>query len=128
MNIEAQALVLADAVVLGDKAAARKWGCSERSVRRFRQAMGKDPELTALVRGHMAEAQHDLAVLRVSFLRDALVAMKNKFADASLEEIASAMKVVGELHQVAMAVGDERPDSPDQDAAETAADPAGATH
>ncbi len=112
------ALVLADALVLGDKAAAKKWCISKRTVQRYRAVAAKDPKVAAIVAAMRQDVQHDLATLRIAFMRDALVVMREKFEDASLDEMASAFKVVGELHQVATAVEDDRPDSPDPEASE----------
>ncbi len=115
---ERVASVLADAMVLGDSSAARKWRISKRTVQRYRSVASKEPRLVAAVAAKNAEVQHDLATLRVAFLREALQTMREKMKDATLYEVAGALKVVGELHQVAMAVDDERPDAPDPEAAE----------
>src|SRR4051812_43064420 len=93
---------------------------STRTVERYRARMAGDKELAAAVREKNASIQHDLAVMRISFLRKALAEMETKLPKASLYEVAGAVKIVGELHQVAMAVDDERPDSPDPEAAEAA--------
>jgi hypothetical protein len=115
------ALVLVDATEMGDKLAARKWGISLVTVWRYRNRLKTDAQLKELVREKRAESEHDLATLRVAFLRDVIAKMREVIASASVEnlhDLAGAAKVVGELHQVAMAVDDaERPDSPDPDAA-----------
>ena len=112
------ACVLADAIVLGDRVAARKWQMSTRTVERYRARMSADKELAAAVREKNASIEQDLSVMRIAFLRKALAEMEAKLPDATLFEVAGAVKIVGELHQVAMAVDDDRPDSPDTDAAE----------
>jgi hypothetical protein len=104
---ESMALVLADALVLGDKSAARKWSISIRSVQRYRAIARATPALAALVAEKNAEVSHDLATLRVAFLRDALEALREKLPTGSLYEVAGAIKIVGELHQTAMMVDDE---------------------
>lgn len=115
---ERVACVLADAFVLGDQAAARKWSMSTRTVERYRVLAKTDPKLSAAVAERNATVQHDLSVLRVAFLRDALQALRDKLPDGTLYEVAGAIKIVGELHQTALMVSDERPDEPDASAAE----------
>lgn len=120
LDPEHVACVLADAFVLGDASAARKWRVSKRTVQRYRSVASKDVKLTAAVAAKNAEVQHELSTLRVAFLREALQTMREKMKDATLYEVAGAVKVVGELHHVALAVSDERPDEPDPEAAEAA--------
>lgn len=115
---ERAALILSDAMVLGDKPAARKWTISERSIQRYRARMRTDAALSARVAENNAGIQRDLATLRVAFLRDALSEMRAKLKDASLYEVSGAVKIVGELHQVAGVLDDERPDSPDPEASQ----------
>lgn len=118
LDPERVACVLADALVLGDASAARKWCISKGTVQRYRRVASKQPALIAAVAAKNVEVQHELATLRVAFLREALNEMRTKMKDATLYEVAGAVKIVGELHQVAMAVDDERPDSPDPEAAQ----------
>jgi len=117
-DIDRMALVLADAFVLGDRPAARKWNVSTRTVERYRARMKTDKALSDLVAEKNAAIQHDLATLRVSFLREALVEMRAKLKEGSLYEVAGAVKIVGELHQTATVVDDERPDDPQPSSAE----------
>lgn len=124
---ERVALVLADALVLGDRPAARKWGISERTVRRYRAQSATDPALAASVREKNEGIRHDLATLRVAFLREAIDAMRAKLKDGSLHEVAGAVKIVGELHQTASVVDDERPDDPEPASAEAEGGSGGAT-
>ncbi len=98
--------VLVDAVALGDNGAARKWGIHIRTVGRYRARMKKEPELAALVAEKNAEVSHDLAVLRVQFLREALAEATKKLPAASLYEVSGAIKIVGELHQASEMIGD----------------------
>lgn len=128
LDPEHVACVLADAFVLGDASAARKWRISKRTVQRYRSVASKDPKLTAAVAAKNVEVQHELSTLRVAFLREALQVMREKMKDATLYEVAGAVKVVGELHQVASVVEDERPDSPDPEAAQAEGSSTSATH
>lgn len=116
------AWILLDALVLGDGPAARKWKCSRRSVERYRARMRIDCELAALVEEKKAGMEVELSAMRVRFLRRALTVLEAKIQkdDATVYEIAGAVKIVGELHQVGLAVDDERPDGPDPIAPEDA--------
>lgn len=104
--------ILVDAFALGDSATARKWRISTRTVKRYRARMKEDPALRAIVVEKNKEVSHDLATLRVAFLRDGLQALRDKLPTGSLYEIAGAVKIVGELHQTALMVNDDefRPD------------------
>ncbi len=99
--------VLVDAVALGDNGAARKWGIHIRTVGRYRARMKVDPALAKLVTEKNAEVSHDLATLRVSFLREALDVARIKLKTSTLYEVAGAIKIVGELHATAMMIGDD---------------------
>lgn len=114
------AWVVLDAIALGDAAAARKWNVSRRTVERYRERSRNDKDLAAAVAEKKRHEESDLANLRVRFLRRALGVLEAKIQSegATVYEIAGAVKIVGELHQVAMAVDDERPDSTDPEAAE----------
>lgn len=124
MNLDQErvAWILLDALALGDGSAARKWKVSRRTVERYRSRMRSEPELAAIVEEKRAGTEVELSALRVRFLRKALTRLETKVDDpeASLHEIAGAVKIVGELHQVSEALSDERPDSPDPEAAEAA--------
>ncbi len=135
MEDERVAWVLLDALVLGDGTAARKWNCSRRTVERYRARMRVDSALAALVEEKKSGMEVELGALRVRFLRKALEKLEARIQEdgedrASVFEIAGAVKIVGELHQVATAVDDERLDSPDPSAAEDAsrADSPAPTH
>lgn len=112
--------VLVDALALGDVAAAKRWKIDPRTVRRYRVRQRTDTVLAALVKEKSAEVSHDLAVLRVAFLREALAAARDKLPTATLYETAGAIKIVGELHQTAMMVGDDelQPDTESEVAVE----------
>lgn len=121
--------ILVDAFALGDGAAARKWSTSRRTICRYRARMREDQALASIVREKQQEAEDELATLRVRFLRKALVILETRIThpDATVHEIVGAVKIVGELHQVAEAM-DERSDSPDPDAQEDAGRAPGVSH
>ncbi len=112
------ALVLADAMALGDKVAARKWGIHYNTVCNYRARLKTDPELVRLWKEKRSSVERDLAELRVVFMREAIDQLRAKVATANVRSIAGALKIVGELHQVSMMVDDERPDSPDPEVQE----------
>ncbi len=97
--------LVVDAMAIGEQAAANRAGVSRITVRRAKTKAKEDPELAALVAAKFAEVSHDLSVLRVSFLREALEVARGKLAKSKLGEVASAIKIIGELHQTAMMVG-----------------------
>lgn len=107
------ALVLADAMVMGDNGAARKWRLSRQTVLNYRKRMKTDSQLLQLYKEKTESTQRDLAELRVIFMREAIEQLRAKVGSADVHAIAGALKIVGELHQFALAVDDERPDSPD---------------
>lgn len=121
------AWVLLDAIALGDGAAARKWNVSRRTVERYRARMREDKELAALVAEKKSDAEVELSAMRVRFMRRAIDAMERKVmaGDATVYEIAGAIKVVGELHLVALSVEDDRSSGPDPEAEEA---PRGSQH
>lgn len=113
--------ILLDAIALGDTAAAKKWGCHRRTIEGYRARVKTDEQLAGLLAEKRREAETDLANLRVRFLRRALKVLEVKIQaeGATVYEIAGAVKIVGDLHQVALTLGeDERPDCPDPEAAE----------
>lgn len=113
---ERAALVLADAMAMGDKVAAKKWGVHRATVHNYRKRLDTDATLRQLFEEKKKSTERDLAELRVVFMREAIEQLRTKVHFANVRSIAGALKIVGELHQVAMAVEDERPDSPDPEA------------
>lgn len=118
-DAERIAEILVDAYVLGDGSAARKWRVSTRTIRRYRAAAKTDEALSALVQEKRDGATEELAALRVVFLREAINVLRTKIKkrSATVHEVAGAVKIVGELHQVAEVL-DERDDEPDPGADE----------
>lgn len=97
--------ILVDAACYGEHTAAKRWGKSWRTVARYRATMRVDPTLAKLVSDKLATMEQELGALRVRFLRKGLIKMEEKLDSATLPELAAAMKVVGELHQVAEVLG-----------------------
>jgi hypothetical protein len=114
------ASVLTDAAAYGDREAARKWRVSVRSVQRYRAQLSTDSELAGFVAERLKSFEAELGALRVRFLRKALAEMERRLAkdDTKLTEIAEAVRVVGEMHQVAEAMGDGGSDGDDPEALE----------
>ncbi len=126
---ERVAEILVDAFTLGDGTAARKWRITTRTVRNYRVRLKTDTELSAIFHQKRVTNEDELSTLRVRFLRRALAVLEEKITapEAAIYDIAGAVKIVGELHQVAEAL-DERSDSEDPDAAEAPGDSAPAHH
>lgn len=101
-----KAQILADAAIMGDRPAARKWGVSRTSFAAWRAQLETNKELRAAYAALVKAAELDWAELRLSFLREAVKAMKDKLPGATLAEVADATKVIGELHQAAQIVED----------------------
>jgi hypothetical protein len=97
------AAVLLHAAAFGDAEAARKFRVSTRTIRRYRVRLGTDKELAAHVREQVDAHEAELGALRVRFLRKALAERERRLGhvDTTLPDIAEAVRVVGELHQVA---------------------------
>jgi hypothetical protein len=117
---ERAAMVLADAMALGDKGAAKKWDLSIRTIANYRARLKNEPELARLFAERKRERHRDLATMRVAFLRRAIRVMTKKLDAATLHEVAGAVKIVGELHQVSEALGDDGSAGEDPEAAEDA--------
>jgi hypothetical protein len=105
--------LVVDAYAIGELAAAKRNGVSRSTVCRAKTKVKDDPALAAMVKEKLAESSHDLGILRVQFLREALAAATLKLPSATLYETAGAIKIVGELHQTAMMVGDDDELQPD---------------
>lgn len=114
------ASVLLHAAAFGDAQAARRFSVSTRTIRRYRVRLQTDADLAAHVREQVDAHEAELGALRVRFLRKALAEMERRLglADTTLPEIAEAVRVVGELHQVAEAMGDGGSDGDDSEARE----------
>jgi hypothetical protein len=117
------AWVLLDALALGDRAAALKWRLSRRTVERYRAQLRVDEELARVVAEKRRGAELELGALRVRFLRNAIGQLEKRLRrrTVTVREIAGAIKIVGELHQVAEVLG-EQSDSAGPDAEEAPAD------
>jgi hypothetical protein len=122
VDLERVAEILVDAYAIGDGPAARKWMTSKRTIQRYRARVKTDADLAALVLQKRGETEEELSVLRVQFLRRALVVLERKIKkrSATVHEVAGAVKIVGELHQVAevLDAGDDEPDPDAQGAPE----------
>jgi hypothetical protein len=119
-DYEVMADILVDAACYGEHTTAKRWGKSWRTVARYRALMRADVKLAGMVAERLESMEQELGALRVRFLRKGLMAMEKKLDSASLPDIAAAMKVVGEFHQVAEVLG--HGDGSDQVADATAHD------
>jgi hypothetical protein len=112
------ASILIDAAAYGDRGASRRWNVAVRTIRNYRVKLRQDPELAAFCREQLDTQEAELGALRVRFLRKALDEMERRLshADTTLPDIAEAVRVVGELHQVAEAMSDGGSDGRDPEA------------
>jgi hypothetical protein len=118
LDRERIASILIDAASFGDREASRRWAVSARTIRNYRVRLRTDKELAAFCREQLDAQEAELGALRVRFLRKALAEMERRLGseETTLPEIAEAVKVVGELHQVAEALGDGGSDGRDPEA------------
>jgi predicted DNA-binding transcriptional regulator YafY len=114
------ATILLHAAAFGDAEAARRFHVSTRTIRRYRVRLQTDADLAAHVREQTDAHEAELGAHRVRFLRKALAEMERRLGlpDTKLTEIAEAVRVVGEMHQVAEAMGDGGSDGDDPEALE----------
>ncbi|NBC17177.1 MAG: hypothetical protein GVY18_07660 [Bacteroidetes bacterium] len=121
---EKAAAILADAIVMGDEQAAKRNGCTTRTIRNYRAKLGSDPQLSESFRLKKQELQaaHDAermewAAARSVVLRDGLSKLRELIAMANdvdhIHPVAGAIKIVGELDIAHTALmepsGDEQP-------------------
>jgi hypothetical protein len=101
--------VLADALVLGDKAAAEKWKVTDKTVRNYKERLKNDPELSALFHRKISKAQREWASARIRFLRASLSKLTELVGIASevqhIPSVTAAIKTVGELQVAVDALG-----------------------
>lgn len=114
LDYEFAALVLADAIHLGDRGSAEKHGCTDRTVRGYRALLKTDPKLSALFQGKVSRAERGWSIARTSFLRKAL-AKAEQLVDAAsdiehLPHVTEAIKAVGELQITVEAIGSDASD------------------
>lgn len=99
---ERAAKALATAAVLGDGEAAKRHGCSTRSLRRWRKQCEDDPELAAAVRREKSVIEAEWAEQVPGALRKALAFMERAFVEMSptdpdaLHAVAGAFKLLTE--------------------------------
>jgi hypothetical protein len=105
-NEERAAHVLASAMMLGDGEAAKRHGCSKRSVQRWRKNCNKDKSLAAVVAEKKAVVEEDWVEELTTSIRRAISALgtasdKLDLHDpAAVHALAGALKI---LHDVASA-------------------------
>jgi len=95
--------VLLDAAAVGDSAACKRHGISERTLQRYRERVGADPELTAVVAEKKNAEEAGWSASRRRFLRSAIAKLEAMIAEAGpdqIREVAGAIKIVGELEVV----------------------------
>ena len=102
-------------MVMGDAAAAQKWGLSDRSIRNYRARLDDDPELAALFYAKKAALMGAWGDAAGRFLGRALERLELLVAEADhpsyIGDIADAVKVVGELAIAKEVLGEPESDS-----------------
>lgn len=100
-NAEKAALVLADAVMMGDTAAAKKWGLSDKSVRNYRKRLEDDAELSALFLHAKAQLTADWSgdakVFMSRSMKKLVELVDGSYSPEHIGDIAKALQVVGDL-------------------------------
>lgn len=129
LDRERIASVLIDAASFGDREAGKRWGVSTRTIRSYRVRLRTDKELAAFCREQLDAQEAELGAHRVRFLRKALAELERRLdkPETSMADIAEAVRIVGELHQVAEAMGDGGSDGDDPEAREAPGGSVGAT-
>ena len=102
------ASILLDAASFGDREAARRWSVSARTIRSYRVRLRTDEQLAGICREAIDTQEAELGAHRVRFLRKAIAELERRLtqSDTTMADIAEAVRVVGEMHQVAEAMGD----------------------
>lgn len=102
------ARVLADAVELGDKGAADKWGISEKTVRRYRQRVPTDSQLSTSVRRVAREEERGWQIARRRFLREGVEKLRTLISQATvqqLDDVSRALERIGNIDVASEALG-----------------------
>lgn len=115
---ERGALVLADAFVMGDKAAAQKWSITDKTVRNYRAKLGTDNELNALYAQAKARLVADWSEDAQAFMSMSMKKLVDLVSLAEnpdqIGEIAKAAQIVGELLVMREAIREPESDSESQ--------------
>lgn len=102
------AKILVDAAAMGDRKAAEKWEVSERTIRNYRKALPRDPELSSSFRENAEEADRSWHLIRNRFLRDVTEHLRALCLDAKadqIDDVRAALKDIGELELAREALG-----------------------
>src|SRR5262245_57696952 len=129
-NAERAALVLLDALVLGDARAAEKWEVTERTIQNYRARLAADPHFSRLFADKKRAAEAGWSAVRLRFLRKSIAKLEELVEKATdpkfIPAVADAVKVVGELQIASDALSVPECDQPGAEPAEApAVDPGG---
>jgi len=125
IDTDKAATILADALVMGDEAAAKRNGVTSRTIRKYRALLPSDPALSAafrLKKSALDEARDEERLEwdreRRRFLRASIAKLEELVAKANSVEhihpVAGAVKIVGELDIAKIVLDDEREYSADR--------------
>jgi hypothetical protein len=100
LDHDLMARIITDAEILGNERAAKKHGCSVRTVERYRGAYRAEPSVAEKVAAKRKSIDDDWRNEAVAFLKAATEKLGTLVAQAGPEqirEVAGAIKIVGEL-------------------------------
>lgn len=129
INYERAALILLDAIVMGDKPAAAKHQVNDKTVRNHRRRLKTDRAFAAFFHAFREKKERDWKTVRLRFLRRGIAKLEEliELADSPkhISAVSDAVKTVGELQIVsdALNVG-HRTDLEDEEPAEDPGGPA----
>jgi len=107
VDLDRAASVLLDAWMVGDRKAAERWECSERTVQNYRTRMASDPKLAELFAAKKKTNEGDWKSVRRHFLQTAIgklaLLVENATQD-QIREVAGAIKIIGDLEVVTEAL------------------------
>lgn len=111
-NPERISMVLADAQIRGDEAAAKLHDVSIRTVVRYRKQLETDQDLARHVAKRMGVLDEDWGEAAREFLREAIAKLKEMVKTApadQIRDVTGAVKIVGELQIVREAIHGQQP-------------------
>ena len=102
-----------DATHFGDAEAAKKYGVSERTARRAKTQVARDPVLASVVHAKRKEIADRLHDLRTEALSDGIARMRALMASSEvLRDVAGAYKILADHHEIARGLDESGEQSP----------------
>lgn len=110
------ATILIDAYQVGELAAAKRWGITDRTIRNYKTRLETDTELSRAFHEKKARVEADWLETSRRFLSRSIAKLEELVHQAGtdqIREVAGAIKIVGELDVVRSALGGQQPQRPD---------------